>query len=194
MKNSPDTKKYINRSKKGFTLTELIVSIMFVAVIMGAATYAYLAGNHSFQNTGNTSKAYGQARSLETMFQNAASSSPSLVFTEDPLPNGGGNKYSHFYFDNTGEIPVYRVTYYGNSSVETPAVMEFDAIDEVIASVINRGRRCELKYRISSTDDNGSYYIEGGIILNNIDADKFTEDNPGTGSLPPVLNFLVPEA
>lgn len=184
----------IKSSKKGFTLTELIVSILFVAVIMGAATYIFLAGNHSLQNTGFTSRAYGQVRSLETMIQNAASLTQSLIFTDEPLPGAAGVKYSHFYFHNEEDTPIYKAIYYGNNTVETPSTMEFDAIDEVRFSVVSRGRRCELRYRISSSDENGSYYIEGGIILNNIDADTFINDNPGIETLPPVLNFLAPDA
>lgn len=184
------------RSKKGFTLTELIVSIIFVVLIMGSATYAWYASNESFQSTSNTSKAYGQARSLETMLQNAASTTPSLIFTDDPDDPAleSGSTYSHFYFDNSGSSPVYKVEYYGNSTVTTPATMDFDAIDEVIVSVISMGRRCQLKYKIASTDENGPFYIEGGIILNNIDQTTFEADNPGVVTLPPVLNFEAPAA
>ncbi len=71
--------------------------------------------------------------------------------------------------------------------------MEFDAIDEVKFQVIDRGRKCELAYKIESSDDNGPFYIQGGIILNNIEPQTFRQSHQGYITLPQVLNFEIPE-
>ena len=185
---------FIKISKKGFTLTELLVSVIFVVLIIGAASYVWYSGNESFNNTNKTSIAYTQSRSLETMLQTAASTTPSLKFSNTPLSNSGSIKYSNFYFISTGSDPVYKVSFFGNSSITNAAIMEFHAIDTVQISVKSLGRRCMLKYRIESTDEDGPFYIEGGIVLNNIDENKFSVDNPGTGPLLPVLNFQAPQS
>lgn len=184
---------FINTSKKGFTLTELMVSILFVVVIIGTASYAWYSGNEAFKSTNKVSVAYTQARTLETMIQTASSTTPSLKFTDSPLNNNGSIKYSHFYFDYTGTSPIYKVSFYGDNSVLIPATIEFQALDNVSFSVKSLGRRCILKYRIESTDEDDPFYIEGGVVLNNIDENQFSEDNPGAGSLPAVLNFQAPE-
>jgi len=171
-------------SKRGFTLTELMVSIIFIVVIIGTATYAWYVSNVSFGSTKKVSEACSQARSLESMIHSAASTSASLLFREEQLTG-----YSHFYFDDG----VYKVILYGNESIMTPVTMEFDAIDEVKYQVIDRGRKCELTYKIESSDEEGPFYIQGGIILNNIEPDNFRQSHHGYTTLPQVLNFEVPE-
>lgn len=189
MNNLMRKKNYIG-TKRGFTLIEILVSVIFVIIIIGATTYAWYASNRSFQSTEAISTAYGQARSLETMLQNAASTTRSLRFTQNPITE---EKYSHFYFDDSGENRVYIVEFYGNTSVETPVRMDLDAIDQVTITIVNKGRRCLLKYKIESTDEKDRYSIDGGIILNNIDQAIFEDDNPEITDLPPVLNFLAPD-
>lgn len=178
-------------TKKGFTITELIVSTLFVVLIMGTASYAWWVGNQSFQSTSQTSIAYSQARSLETMIQSAAANTPSLQFTETPLSNTGAVKYSQFYFDETGDSPIYTVSFYGDDSTLSPIIMQFPAIDSVQFSVKMLGNGCLLKYRVESTDEKVPFYIDGGIILNKIDEAQFQADNPGS-TLSSVLNFQVP--
>lgn len=186
--------KVIIKTKKGFTLTELIVSSVFVVLIIGAACYAWYAGNESFRSTNSTSIAYTQARTLETMIQTAASTTPSLKFRDTPLSNSGLIKYSHFYFDNSGSEPVYKVTFYGNDSVINPTTMEFPAIDEVTFSVKDLGRRYLLKYHIEVTDEEDRpFYIEAGVVLNNLDRTIIINQNPVYDPLPLVLNFQAPK-
>ena len=176
-------------SKKGFTLTELLVSVIFVMLIIAAASYTWFLGNESFHISNKTSIAYTQARSLETLLQTAASSTTSLKFRDTPLSNSGSIKYSHFYFEEVDSELVYKVSLYGDSSVLNPTTMEFYAIDLVQISVKDLGQKCQLNYRIESTDEGGPFYIEGGIVLNNINVAKFSQDNPGIVTLPAVLNF-----
>ncbi|WP_027398488.1 type II secretion system protein [Anaerovorax odorimutans] len=188
----------IKISKKGFTLTELIISLIFVVLIFGAATLAWYSGTETFIKTSKTSAAYNQARSLESMLQNAASTTESLKIRENPASHNSGyigNKlYSSFYLDNTNsDSPIFKVFIYNNVLKNgSPLKMEFDAIDEFAIQVIPLGIRSQLNYKIKSSDEKGNFYIEGGIILNNITIDKYMEDNPNGYTSPLTLNFLIP--
>lgn len=175
-------------TKKGFTLTELIVSIAFAALIFGTATYAWWASNETFQSTDKTSKAYSQARSLESLLQDAASSTSHLIFSDAPISYPSGQKYFQFYFeDYSNSSGPYMAAYHVGAS---PQAIQFNAIDHMEGSVKVIGRRCILNYKIQCTDEKGPFYIKGGVVLNNIDQATFSADNPGTPATK-VMNFQI---
>ena len=179
-------------SKRGFTLTELVVSIAFAVLIFAVASYAWWAGNHSFQSSTHTSSAYSQARSLESLIQNAASDSSHLIFTDAPITYAAGQKYFQFYFENyTDSSGPYIATYFADDTSVSPRTVEFDAIDHVEGNIKSTGTKYMLSYRIESTDESGPFYIEGGIVLNNIRKSTFQTDNPDFPAATSVLNFEI---
>ncbi len=179
------------QGRAGFTLPEIIVSLIFVVIIIVAATYTWYLSNQSFQSSESVSSAYGQARSLESLIQNAASVSDSLIISDHLL----SGDYSEFYFDESTGVPVYQAVFYGNTDVATPTSMSFPALSKVVFNVKNLGRRCTLVYRIESEHEDGPFYIEGGVVLNNIDWDTFHAANPVSlaPTDPQYLHFGIPE-
>ena len=180
----------INRiSKKGVTLPEVIVSILFTAIIFTTAISIWLAAGKVFEDTEDTSKAYGDARALETMLQNAASIAPSVAFTSnlessevtfgDSLPAGKTQSdYFRFYYDESEE--TFCVSYYVDE-LGDPMIIGYDALqnaNDVRIGFSAVGNKVLMKYQLALMDD-GSYFIEGGIILSYAD----------TGSYPSMRNL-----
>lgn len=180
--------RYINnrlnrKSKKGITLPELIVSVLFTAVIVSAAVSMWFVGGKIFDDTAEVSRIYSQARSFETMFQNAASVAPSLVFTTttsssegdffNALPEGKTeSEYFRFFYNEKRES--FCVSYYtaGNSA---PMMIEYDALDDVSDVLVGftiAGDKVLMEYKLAQQED-GSYFIEGGIVLNYAEAGTY---------------------
>ncbi|MFA7661143.1 MAG: hypothetical protein WCX60_08120 [Anaerovoracaceae bacterium] len=166
----------INRiSKKGVTLPEVIVSILFTAIIFTTAISIWFTAGKVFGDTEDVSKLYGDARVLETMLQNAASVAPSAAFTSNlesseaifgnTLPAGKTQKdYFRFYYDESKE--AFCVSYYVEEPDE-PMIIGYGAlsnVNDVRIGFSTVGNEILMKYQLALMD-NGSYFIEGGIIL-----------------------------
>lgn len=178
------TSSRFNRiSKKGVTLPEVIVSVLFTAIIISTAASIWFVGGKVFKDTEEVSHVYNQARSLEIMLQNAASVAPSLAFTANltssegdfgsSLPAGKSESdYFRFYYNEATES--FCVSYFTGGHSE-PMAIEYDALDSVNDARIGFstvGEKVLMEYKLAQLDD-GSYFIEGGIVLNYAEAGTY---------------------
>lgn len=177
------------RSKKGFTLPEVIVSVLFTAIIFATAVSIWFVGGKVFNDTEGVSLDYNQARAFETMVQNGASVAPSLDFTSNlasstpdfgsSLPPGkSAADYFRFFYDE--DQRAYSIEYYIAGEPD-PMVIAYDAlesVDDVRIGFSDVGKDVLLEYQIARLDD-GTYLINGGIVLNYVEPGSY----PGTRNL-----------
>jgi|GEM_PF-1782883 hypothetical protein len=186
-------------SKRGVTLPEVIISILFTAIIFSTAVSIWFVGGKVFKDTEEVSLAYNQARSLETMLQNAASVAPSLAFTANlessegifgsSLPAGKAESdYFRFYYSEAEA--AFFLSYYPDGYAE-PMIIEYDALtraDDVRIGFSAIGESVLMKYKLARTNDD-SYFIEGGIVLNYVSPGSY----PAMRNLDYNLYFHVEE-
>ena len=116
----------INRHQKSLTHRGHL-SILFTAIIFSTAVSIWFVGGKVFKDTEEVSLSNNQARSLETMLQNAASVAPSLAFTANlessegmfgsSLPAGKAESdYFRFYYSEAEA--AFFLSYYPDGYAE----------------------------------------------------------------------------
>ena len=162
-------------SKKGVTLPEVIIGILFTAIIFSTAVTLWFAAGKVFEDTEDSSKTYGDARALETMLQNAASVAHLAAFTEPAWD------YFYFYYDE-----VFCVSYKAREEDTDYMTISYDALssaDDVLIRFSLVGNKVLMEYKLVHLGSD-SYFIDGGIILSDANPDDFqTIIAPAFGNL-----------
>ena len=142
------------RGKKGLTLVELIVSVVFTAVIIAAAASALYYAAHAFQSGTVNAQAQQKASLAESYFQRFGATAYAASTSSDQTKSG-------VFFtveDNTLKI----VSLSAVDGVKTRAtVAAVSGISSV--EIIQNGRT--LNYTIHLTES--GYSLSGGVVMNN---------------------------
>lgn len=136
------------RSRKGFTMVEMIVVVAFTAVIIGAACMILYFGTQTFHS--GTANAFSQQKTTlaESYIQQYAVDATDVESTVD----GGSNGVIFSVSGNVLHIKTQKIS--GGASSEVTV----DGISEIDFKMENGS----LNYTIFAADD--SYKLTGGIV------------------------------
>lgn len=154
------------RSKKGVTLTELIIVCGVMAVIIAAASTVLITGGRIFRQGANTTNAMGQIEIVEKWLQNSmsvANNTMRIGSITDPRP---ANSVA-FYFDDKENLHI------SSKGPQTTDPEESTELDNI--------RNIKIKFTTDATPLSrvtASYTIEtktgssasGAVVMNNISA------------------------
>lgn len=177
-------------NKKAFTLTELIISITFIAIIFTAAISIWSVSGKVFKDTGRGSSVYHDARAFETMLINAASVAPDFIF-ESTQPGGldpvEALDYFAFFYDEIQESfavkytvangngdGLMEISYKALASKEDVRIGLRDVRSKPGSSMLET--RYILQYEIGRNED-GSPVIIGAVALTDLRAKNFSSNN-----------------
>ena len=157
------------RSKKAFTLVELIVAVALTAVIIIAACSVLYLGANTFKS--GTTNAFNQQKAtlVETYLQKYAATA-STVNAGDAAKGSG----TVFAFQEDGTLKISKQTV-SDSKTTVESIALIDGIDKIEFSVGNDS----LNYTIVSADD--TYKLVGGIVMNNYESGTAEEINRTNG-------------
>ena len=147
-------------SRKGFTLVELIVAVVFTAVVIAAACSVLYLGADTFKN--GTANAVNQQKATlaETYLQRYAST----AFTVSSSNDGTSDGIVFKLVDGTLNISKQTA---GAATMES--VASIDGIKQIQLTIVDG----TLNYAIATAD--GTYTLTGGIVLNNIESSSVAD-------------------
>lgn len=161
-------------NRKGFTLVELIMSVLFIAVIFTTITAMWAVSSGIFSDTSSDTVAHNEAMAYEGILRGAILSAESMEIKGDFEDiNDPVFLAEHIIFGFYQGY--YSVSYFANEEdYESHTVLSYDSLDtsnQVQIRFEEVGFKPKLEYRIGKKKGDGDYWVEGGVVL-----DHFTEN------------------
>ena len=164
------------RSKRGMTLVELIASMMISVIIVGAACASMFFGFRSSRDGTAGVVNHGNAKLVETYFQNVLPTSTEASVSNQKLSQKDCTSgVWNFYFDGSKDFVVEQ----GGEKQLT-----VEGIDSVDITIGSAGNRTRLDYVIHSRNSGNDFALYGGVVLNNSDGANGTTTKTLSSSEP----------
>lgn len=171
--------KSVPANKKGFTLVELVVSVLFIAVIAAAATMMWTVGTKIFKDTGADTLAYSEATAFEGILRGAALTTEDLLIKGRVAENSDeagleADLIAYLDWENRDNIAFgfnkgfYKVAYFTDGTADSFTFLTFDTLnapDQFQVGFSKVGQKTKMKYKIGKKQDGTGYLVEGSIIL-----------------------------
>ncbi|WP_373484531.1 type II secretion system protein J [Acetobacterium sp.] len=141
----------------GFTLLELMVSLLIMSVLLAAASSVFFIAMKMYTRGENISYKSGSITNIETKLQNGLSIASATGVKIDTV---AGGDYSIGFKDGVCMEVINGVEY------------EIDQISEMKFTVINVNT---MAYEITPKDDSMAK-LTGGIVMNNIKVSPFSSE------------------
>lgn len=142
------------RGKKGLTLVELIVSVVFTAVIIAAAASALYYAAHTFQSGSVNAQEQQRAALAESFFQRYGATAYGVSASPDQTKSGV------FFTVENNTLKIVSQTA-ADGAVTKAAAASVDGVSSVEIEQEDR----TLHYRIHLQE--GGYVLSGGVVMNN---------------------------
>lgn len=142
----------------GFTLIELMVALLIMSILLGAAASVFFIAMKMYTRGTNINYKEGSITNIETELQNGLAKAKATGVKIDTVPGGD---YS-IGFNDTGDCVV----------VMNGTEYKTDQISSIKLSVTNVNT---LVYEIIPKDDSMAK-LTGGIVMNNVKVSPFTSE------------------
>lgn len=147
------------KSKKGFTLVEMVLATAISVIVIAAVCTVFYTGMHSATDGTAGSVNQNNAVLLESSLQNNFHSAESItVNTAPPLTHIKGTVPASVYYSN-GDFVVEKN---GKKQVSV------SGIQKLKVSVSGAGNNQKVNYEIYSASGDCTFTLSGGIVMYNI--------------------------
>lgn len=162
------------KSKKGFTLVEMICVICVLGILSAVSVSALFAASDEYKLVNEISKGQRAAATAEKIIKLYSKSAVGVTFTSK-VPVSA--KDILFTVDSTNnEIVVQDTAAVGGSFTTRNHFSDITKIDLKISQLHTDSSKFLLSYTITASD---RYKLEGGIILNNVSGYDFSAKGSG---------------
>lgn len=172
-------------NRKGFTLVELIISILFIGIIFTTVTAMWIVSAGIFAGTTSDTMAHNEAVAFESMLRSSAlvtkeirskkvdkdSQEEALESSLREYLEDEGKDYIAFGFHDG----YYKVAFFSEASSEgnkNLVFMTYETLntpDQVQIGFVNVGSKSKMQYKIGKKENSSGYWVEGGIILEELE-------------------------
>ena len=151
----------MKNSKRGVTLTELIICCAIIVLVSGACTSVLMSGHKIFNNSANSANAQLETDVLQTYLTNMIPRAPAIRQLTDieEVDALNANVKDCIYIDENGTFFI-RVD---GKDVEISAIVDFEYMLKPAGKNVNR-RRPQFVYKVTLQD--GTSYTSGFVIGN----------------------------
>lgn len=164
------------RSKKGFTLAEMIVVIPIAALVIVAGVLTYAVSYGGFKSGTSDFEENLQSTLLKELIEKTLPAAEVLSFKE---PEEGCTAV----IQSDGKLAFVE-----NYQTEDERQYTLDDVKSLTFHVQKSGAKCKLKYTLVQESDGVERTYTGAVMLLNITDAAFAEANPGI-SLPADINI-----
>ncbi len=163
------------RSKKGFTLVEMVLAVGIMAIVSGATLYLVFAVQQAASDAGTITSEQYTGTQIERFLRNELQTGMGLekkAYADLNTAAGDNDNAEYIYFDHTTQQLVFMKAETAGDAYET--YFSVDSVSEVnltfkTMEASSSAAYVKLEYEIVTE----LYTYSGGIIIGNIDSQNY---------------------
>ncbi len=156
------------KSKKGFTLVEMVVTVAILAIVSTVTVQALFAVSDTFRNSSKITTNQYTTTQMERFIRNEFQVASKVDIT-GTLPTSGDKYDEYMMYDATNKKVVFKkVTTDGGGAYED--YLSLDGVKTVNISIfpMDVGTGGSDRYKLTYEIDTEEYKYSGGIVMGNV--------------------------
>ncbi len=167
------------KSKKGFTLVEMVVTVAILAIVSTVTVQALFAVSDTFRNSSKITTNQYTTTQMERFIRNEFQVANNVDIT-NTLPTSGDKYDEYMMYDATNKKVVFKkVTTDGGGAYED--YLSLDGVKTVNISILpmDVGTGGSDRYKLTYEIDTEEYQYKGGIVMGNVTSGEDMASYPG---------------
>lgn len=167
------------KSKKGFTLVEMVVTVAILAIVSTVTVQALFAVSDTFRNSSKITTNQYTTTQMERFIRNEFQVANNVDIT-GTLPTSGDKYDEYMMYDATNKKVVFKkVTTDGGGAYED--YLSLDGVKTVNISILpmDVGTGGSDRYKLTYEIDTEEYQYKGGIVMGNVTSGEDMASYPG---------------
>ncbi|MCD8309407.1 MAG: type II secretion system GspH family protein, partial [Clostridia bacterium] len=161
------------RSKKGFTLVEMVLAVGILAIVSGATLYLVFGIQQSARNAGTITSEQYTGTQIERFLRNELQTAREMEKTElTSIGSTSSNANAEYiYFDtDTNQLKFMKAGITGTTYESYFSVDNVESVTLTFKTLDTSGSAAYVKLEYSIVTE--TYTYEGGIVIGNSDSSK----------------------
>lgn len=161
------------KSKKGFTIVEMIATVCIIAIVSAATVEVIFAVQSTVRSSGDITVNQYKTTQVERFMRNEFQVATAVTLA-GAIPSSGDENDEIMFYNATGKCVEFWKVPEGGTVYEQYLVI--DSVDSVTLSIYPMSSDSNAPYKMVYNIDAGDFKYDGGIVLSNTSVSDTNDD------------------